>query len=88
DDVECLLQWETIFGAESRAILAFAYDLADGESADEQEPFAWGGRRYAFFAVTVADYATAMTARSASWATVHLPRADFRRLRVPFDELL
>ena len=88
DDVECLLTWETIFGPGSRAVLAFAYDLADGEDAGDPDPFAWGGRRYAFFAVTAADYATAMTCRSESWATVNLPRAEFARLRVPFAELL
>ena len=88
EDVECLLKWETVFGAGSRAALAFAYDLAEGETAGSAEPFAWGGRRYAFHAVTAADYATAMTCRSESWATVHLPRADFDRLRVPFGELL
>ena len=88
DDIECLLKWETVFGPGSRAALAFAYDLAEGEDAGCGEPFVWGGRRYAFFAVTAADYATAMTARSESWQTVNLPRADFARLRVPFAELL
>ena len=88
EDVECLLKWETAFGTDARAAFAFAYDLADGETADCESPFLWGGRRYAFFAVTAADYATAMTCRSESWATVNLPRADFARMRVPFAELL
>ncbi|MFH5802489.1 HYExAFE family protein [Alienimonas sp. DA493] len=88
EDVECLLKWETVFGGGSRAVLVFAYDLAEGETAGCEAPFVWGGRRYAFFAVTAADYATAMTSRSESWATVNLPRADFDRLRVPFAELL
>ncbi|NNJ25975.1 HYExAFE family protein [Alienimonas chondri] len=88
EDVECLLKWETAFGQGSRSVLAFAYDLAEGETAGYDEPLVWGDRRYAFFAVTAADYATAMTSRSESWATVHLPRADFERLRVPFDDLL
>ena len=88
EDVECLLKWETVFGPGSRGVLAFAYDLAEGESAGEPDPLDWGGRRYAFFAVTAADYATAMTCRSESWATVNLPRADYDRLRVPFADLL
>ena len=88
DDVECLLKWETVFGAGSRAAFAFAYDLADGEDAGDPAPFAHGGRRYAFFAVTAADYATAMTVRSPAWETVNLPRADFADLRVPFADLL
>lgn len=88
EDVECLLKWETVFGPGSRAAFAFAYDLAEGESAGCDDPFPWNGRRYAFFAVKVADYATAMTCRSESWATVNLRRADFDRLRVPFAELL
>ena len=88
DDVECLLKWETVFGAGSRGVFAFAYDLADGEDAGDPAPFAFGGKRYAFFAVTAADYATAMTVRSASWQTVNLPRAVFAELRVPFADLL
>ena len=88
EDVECLLKWETVFGTGSRALFAFAYDLAEGETAGEEPPFAWGGRRYAFFAVSVADYATVMTSRSASWETVNLPRAEFERLRAPFAEFL
>ena len=88
DDVECLLKWETVFGPDSRAAFAFAYDLAEGETAGEADPFEHAGRRYAFFAVTAADYATAMTVRSASWDTVNLPRAAYADLRVPFADLL
>ena len=88
DDVECLLKWESVFGENSRAVLAFAYDLADGEDAGTKVIHAWNGRRYAYFAVTAADYAAAMTARSAAWATVNLPRAEFAKLRRPFAELL
>ena len=88
DDVECLLKWETVFGDSARAVLAFAYDLADGETAGAADPFPHGGRRYAYFAVTAADYATAMTCRSAAWATVNLPRPAFAKLRRPFSDLL
>ena len=88
DDVECLLKWETVFGGNSKAVLAFAYDLADGCDAGDPDPFEYGGRRYAYFAVTAADYATAMTCRSRAWATVSLPSEDFARLRRPFAELL
>ena len=87
DDVECLLKWETVFGENAKAVLAFAYDLADGEDAGVAE-HAWNGRRYAYWAVTAADYATSMTCRSASWATVSLPRAAFEKFRRPFAELL
>ena len=88
DDVECLLKWESVFGERSKSVLAFAYDLADGHDAGDPAPFEHGGKRYAYFAVTAADYATAMTCRSESWATVNLPRADYERLRVPFADLL
>ena len=88
DDVESLLKWETVFGPNSKAVLAFAYDLADGCDAGACEPFAHAGRRYALFAVAAADYATAMTCRSRAWETVSLPSEEFARLRRPFAELL
>ncbi len=89
EDVPALLQWETVFGADFRGLLAFAYDVVhetDWPLFDEL--FEFRGRRYAFFGVWADAYRDVMKSRSPSWETVDLPSREFRKLRVPLSELL
>jgi hypothetical protein len=84
DDVESLLSWETAFGGQFRGVLLFAYELAT-EAVETMHEDVWEfrERKYAFYAVSVRDYSRHMRPRSASWETVSLPAAQFRRLRLP-----
>ena len=89
DDLICLLQWEQVFGKDFRAVLVFAYDL-QGERWRDLHPAVWEVRQRtdAFYGVWADDFAAAMTRRSAGWDTVSLPAAEYRRLRLPLDDLL
>ena len=69
-------------------MLVFAYDIDERYLARFESRFDWRGRTYSFFGVWADDYQAAMRTRSASWTTVTLPGADFRRLRHPIAEFL
>lgn len=89
EDVGCLLQWERVFGDGFRSLLVFAYDIVSPRHLGEHATcFEFRGRTYAFYGVPVDGYGEMMRTRSASWETVSLPAADFRRLRRPIDEFL
>jgi len=89
DDIDSLLKWQRVFGEQFRATLLFAYEIIDDKWLDQHEViFPFCGRTYAFYGVWVDEYARAMRTRSARWATVGLPAADFRRLRDPVHRLL
>lgn len=88
DDVECLLRWETCFGADFRAAFVFAYDVEAESAAGFPELFRFRDRAYAFYVVWVAEYLESMRERSRKWETVSLPAADYRRLRRPLGQLL
>lgn len=89
DDVESLLSWELAFGGQFRGILLFAYDLVtEAVHALHDGIWAFRQRHYAFYAVSARDYSRVMRPRSASWETVSLPAAQFRRLRIPLARLL
>jgi len=89
DDLASLTRWEQVFGGGFRSTLVFAYHVLEerwlGELAD---PFRHRGRTYAFYGIWADDYRERMRARSASWETVSLPSAEFRRLRRPIAEFL
>jgi hypothetical protein len=89
DDIESLLSWESAFGGQFRGLLVFAYELLSDEMAGLHEDV-WSFREhnYAFYAVTAREYSRVMRPRSASWETVSLPAAQFRRLRVPLARML
>ena len=97
-DVADLVQWEDAFGADFRAMLAFAFWTGgdeDGEQAtfadaadDEPGAFAHGRRRYRLMAVGLADYRNHMRRRSKKWETVSLPAQDFRDLARPMEAWL
>ncbi len=89
EDVPALLQWQEVFGAGFRGLLAFAYHIVHEKHCRHfDELFEFRGRRYAFFGVWADAYLEVMKTRSAGWDTVCLPSREFRRLRVPLGELL
>ncbi len=89
DDIESLLSWETAFGGQFRGLLVFAYELlTDGMAELHDDVWNHRGKKYAFYSVAARDYAGVMRPRSASWETVSLPAAQFRRLRVPLGRML
>jgi hypothetical protein len=85
EDVAGLGRWEERFGAGFRALLVFAYQLADDVAlpADTDDLWTWRGQRYLFRAVAVDEYREAMRSRSPRWRTVTLPGPAYRRLVRP-----
>jgi len=89
DDLQSLQKWQTVFGADFRGLLVFAYHILHKRwLAEVDSPFTFRNRLYAFYGVWADDYLRAMRNRSASWQTVTLPSAEFRRLRKPIAEFL
>ena len=89
DDLFSLLKWEQVFGGDFRALLVFAYHVVSPRWLSEFDAcFEFRSRTYAFYGVWVSDYRAKMRERSASWETVSLPSAEFRRLREPIAEFL
>ncbi len=92
-DIEGLQAWEGVFGHEYRAMFAFAYWLADapaGGDADWPEDwihFAFAGRCYSFWLVTLEDYLTGVSPLSQSWQTVAVPRTVFRSVSRPLPRI-
>jgi hypothetical protein len=89
DDIESLLSWETAFGGQFRGLLVFAYELLTEPAAElHDDVWQFRERKYAFYGVAAREYSQVMRPRSASWETVSLPAAQFRRLRVPLVRML
>lgn len=89
EDLPALLQWQTVFGRDFRAVLVFAYYIVDERARDEFESlFDFRSRTYAFYGVWADDYQSAMQTRSASWQTVSVPSRAFRELRSPIGTFL
>jgi len=80
DDIESLREWENIFGPEFAGVYVFAYWLqGPPQRAPFEEVHVFRNRHYAFAAISLADYASAVRPRSAKWQTVSMPSADFAR---------
>ena len=80
EDIESLLEWESIFGADFLAVLVFAYWLQGPprESPFEDAHF-FRERYYAFATIGVREYAGLVRPRSAKWRTVSMPAGEFAR---------
>ncbi len=88
DDLECLQQWQQIFGTTFRALLVFAYQLpTPAVPTSLPEMLRFRDRSYAFYGVWADDYRRAMKLRSPKWETVWLPSAPYRELRFSLDHL-
>jgi hypothetical protein len=89
DDIDCLLAWERVFGAEFRGLLVFAYHVVEPRRQHELEQCRqFRDRTYAFYGVWADEYGAAMRRRSPRWDTVWLPADEFRQLRFPISSCL
>ncbi len=88
-DVDCLLQWEKIFGQGFESAFAFLY-WCDVQPPDAlfHEIFEVGDRWYAVLGIKLADYRRHMKQRSPRWETVNMPAAAFNELSRPLMEML
>lgn len=89
EDLPALMQWETVFGKDFRAVLVFAYHvLGVPAPGDFEHLFEFHDKSYAFYGVWADEYRQAMQTRSASWQTVSVPSRTFRELRAPIGNFL
>ncbi|WP_166829402.1 HYExAFE family protein [Thalassoroseus pseudoceratinae] len=91
DDIESLQHWQTVFGEGFRAWLIFAYQILDDQwetEFDTASVVRYREETYAFYGVSVDEFAAAMRVRSSRWGTVTLPRGVFRELRSPISDML
>lgn len=88
-DVDCMEQWEQLFGDGFEGAFAFLYWCeAQPPDALFTEIFEVGERWYALLAIRLTDYRQHMKERSPKWDTVNMPAARFHELAVPLNELL
>ncbi len=89
EDVECLMQWQRVFGEGFESAFVFLY-WCEVQPPDAlfHEIFEYRDRWYAVRAVGVAEYARHMTQRSAKWQTVHIPATTFTRISQPLMHML
>lgn len=84
DDVESLLQWEQLFGANFESLLVFVYDWGDqppdGAFCEQIRVL---GKWYGLAGIRVREYAREMRTRSRRWGTVDITREALRRLSLP-----
>src|SRR5215475_3812948 len=88
DDLLSLTAWQRLFGASSRGLFVFAYEIAGDKSplaADRL--FEHAGRLYGFLGVTLEDYAASARPISAKWGTLAISSRRFRSLAAPVDDL-
>ena len=80
EDIDSLLEWENIFGADFVSVLVFAYWLQGppGAAPFEDVHF-FRQRHYAFVGIGMGDYAGAVRPRSRKWQTVSMPAGEFTR---------
>ena len=80
DDIESLLEWENIFGADFLGVLVFAYWLQGPPgSAPFEDVHFFRKRHYAFMGIAMSEYAAAARPRSAKWRTLSMPAGEFTR---------
>ncbi|HEY2761158.1 MAG TPA: HYExAFE family protein [Pirellulales bacterium] len=89
DDVRSLGAWQQLFGAASRALFVFAYEIVgDRAPLAAERLFEYGGRLYAFIGIQLDDYAAAARPLSAKWDTLAMNVARFRELATDVSEFL
>ena len=90
DDIDGLERWARHFGNGYQAVLAFAYHIQPEFALPENTPdtFTHDGRVYLMRGVPVSTYREKMKLRSPKWGTVHVAKAHFKRMIVPFSTLL
>jgi len=89
DDVDCLKQWEQVFGKGFKAAFVFLY-WCEIQPPDALfiETFAYRDRWYSVLAAPVEDYEKHMTERSPKWKTVSVPAEAYGRISRPLHEMI
>lgn len=89
DDVDCLTQWQSLFGQGFESAFMFMFWCeAQPPDALFHEVFEFGDRWYAVVAVKLADYREHMRRRSPKWGTVSIPAKAFADIAQPLVKLL
>ncbi len=89
DDVEGLVQWQSVFGAEHEVIFVFAYKIENVDvDFDGRQVFDYQSGRYVFFAIRLEEYLKYMKQRSPKWRTVNLAADKFRQCARQLEEIL
>jgi len=89
DDIDSLVTWQQVFGAEFRALLVFSYHvIASDWLNDVHDPFTFREKTYSFYGIWADAYRDGMRTRSKSWETVSLPSQAFRDQKLPIEEFL
>ena len=89
DDLRSLAEWERLFGTSFCGLFVFAYNILGNRAPlPSEQLFEFRGLTYGFVAIRLCDYAGGAHPISASWDTLAMSTADFRRLARPLDELL
>ena len=89
EDVDGLLKWQQVLGAEHRAVFVFAYQMENIDvDFNGRDVFDFDANKYLFFCVTLEDYRKFMKRRSPKWRTVTLPADKFRQCAKQLDEFL
>ncbi len=89
DDMNCLMQWQDIFGEGFRSLLVFAYEILEPKWIDQfKTVFSYQNRNYSFFGVWADEYETFRKTRSQKWQTVTISKDNFMRLKEPIDQFL
>ncbi len=91
DDIDSMLRWQEVFGADFRAMLVFAYHVQDARwlcQFESRSLWEFREQTYAFYGVWVEEYQTKMTERSQQWETVSLRKRDYEELRFPLGRII
>ncbi len=89
DDLLSLARWQTLFGQTSRAALVFAYAITgDRAPLPADQLLSFRDQWYGFVAIGLEQYAAWARPVSERWNTWAMPTGLFRRLAVPFADLL
>lgn len=89
DDLQCLEQWEQLFGSRFQALFVFAFRvLGERSPLPRDELFEHKGEKYAFLGVTLKQYAAQARLISPKWDTVAMSAPKFRETAVAVESLL
>lgn len=89
DDLIGLRHWQFLFGNRFTPLFVFAYQVCGSWAPlPDERLFRHARRVYGFIAIDLATYSQEVKLLSARWNTYSMSTERFRRLAIPFDELL
>ena len=87
DDLRSLTAWQRLFGAASRGLLVFAYDvIGDQAPLAARQLFAYHDKLYGFVGIELDQYAAFSRPLSKAWDTLAIPTKQFRAAAAPVEE--